>query len=285
MKLLRNSRFSRSRMGNLMVLLFLLLMSIFMVLPFVYTVANAFKPLNELFLFPPRFFPKNPTTDNFLMISQMLSGIQIPISRYIFNSVFIAVVGTALCIFIDCMAAYPLAKFRFKGSLLISVIIQWAILFRAEVTAIPTYIVVAKLGIINTYAAILFPAMAGTFGVYLMQQFMSSFPMQVIEAARIDGAGEYQIFGKIVMPNVKVGWITLIIFTFQAFWGNSGGAYVYDDALKTLPTILSQFSASGIARAGAAAAIALVLMLPSLTIFIFTQSNILETMAYSGIKG
>ena len=151
-------------------------------------------------------------------------------------------------------------------------------------TAIAVYIILASFGMINTYWSLLLPTLAGSFGVFLMQQFMVSFPDAVLEAARIDGAGEWGIFAKIVMPSVRPGWITLIIFTFQSFWNTTGTSYIYNEELRLLPAVLSQIAASGIARAGAGAAVALFLMIPPVVIFIISQSSVLETMAYSGIK-
>ncbi|MBQ4153540.1 MAG: carbohydrate ABC transporter permease, partial [Oscillospiraceae bacterium] len=162
--------------------------------------------------------------------------------------------------------------------------ITWAILFRAEVTGVVVYIILAFCGMINTYWSMLLPALASSFGVFLMQQFIVSFPDTILEAARIDGAGEWRIYWSILMPSVKPGWITLVIFTFQTFWNTTSVNYVYDEKLRLLPAVLSQITGSGIARAGEASAIALLLMIPPIVIFVISQSSVLETMAQSGIK-
>lgn len=243
---------TRAFTGNVIILLFLLLLGVFMLLPLVYTVVNAFKPLNEIFLFPPRFFVRRPTWDNFTLMLQLASNLNVPFSRYLFNSVFIAGVGTALYILVASLAAYPLAKYRFPGSAVFFQIVVWAILFRPEVTGVPTYILLAKFNMINTYLALIVPALASTFGVFLMRQFISTFPDQVLDAARMDGAGEYRIFWRIVMPCVKPGWITLIIFTFQNFWNANGISYIYDESLKGLPAVLSQIAAGGFPARGPA---------------------------------
>ena len=146
------------------------------------------------------------------------------------------------------------------------------------------YIILAWLGMINTYWSMLLPALASSFGVFLMQQFIVSFPDTILEAARIDGAGEWRIYWSVLMPSVKPGWITLIIFTFQTFWNTTSVNYVYDEKLRLLPAVLSQITNSGIARAGEASAVALILMIPPIVIFIISQNSVLETMAQSGIK-
>jgi putative chitobiose transport system permease protein len=282
----RNGRkINRSRGGNFLMFLFLFIFAAFMVLPLIYTVISAFKPLNELFIFPPRFYVVNPTTENFTTMLRLISASRVPFSRYLFNSVFVAVFGTIGGIIIGAMAAYPLAKHKFIGKALMYNIVVWAMLFRGEVTSIPQYIIIAGLGLINTYWSILLPTLSGTMGVFLMRQFIdSSIPNEILEAAKIDGAGEWYIFWRIVMPNVKPAWLTLAIFNFQSMWNATGSAYIYDEPMKMLPTAMSQITAGGISRQGAASAVALFMMLPPIALFIFSQSSIMETMSKSGLK-
>lgn len=279
----KHKRLSRSTGGNITLMLFLGVISIFMALPLVYIVANAFKPLSEIFIFPPRFFVLDPTTKNFTMLYKIAQENWVPLSRYVFNSLFVSIVGTFTYIVIACMAAYPLAKHKFRGQAILSAMVVGAILFRPEVTAIPQYIVIAQLGLVDTYASVILPALSGTFGVFLVKQFMVTIPDAVLESARIDGANEIRTMYSIVMPSIKPAWLTLIIFTFQSLWSSTGG-YIYTENLKMLPSMLSQVVAGGIARVGAGSAVALVLMIPPMVIFIVSQSSVVETMAHSGIK-
>ncbi|MDD6236818.1 MAG: carbohydrate ABC transporter permease [Clostridiales bacterium] len=264
--------------------LLLLVAGIFTALPLVYSIINAFKPLNELFLYPPRFFVYHPTMDNFKDLMQATSEMLAPFERYVFNSLFTTVVGTVGYIFVACFAAYPLAKHKFPGRAVISNIVIFGILFRQEVTSIPQYVIIAKLGMINTYWSVLLPAMAGSFGIFLMKQFISSLPNDVLEAARIDGLGEILIFFRIVMPMTKPAWITLVIFTFQSMWNSTGVSFIYDESMKMLPTALQQISTAGFQQAGIGSAVACFMMLPPILIFILCQNSVLETMAYSGLK-
>lgn len=265
-------------------MLALALIGIVMALPLFYTVITAFKPINELFLFPPRFFIQKPTIDNFSDMMSIARNSWVPFERYLFNSLFVAMAGTILYIFFSTLAAYPLAKHKFPGNGIYSKVIIWAILFRPEVTGVSLYIILAKLNMINTYWALVLPALASSFGVFLIRQFIVSFPDTILESARIDGASEYRIYWSIIMPSIRPAWITLIIFTFQAFWNTTGISFIYDEKLRMLPAMLSQIVAAGIARAGAGAAVALFLMIPPIVIFVISQSSVLETMAYSGIK-
>lgn len=281
----RKKRVSRSFGGNALVLFFLLLMSVFMALPLVYTIITGFKPVNELFLYPPRFLVQNPTLDNFTTMMRLAQDMWVPFERYLFNSLFISLIGTAAYVLIASCAAFALAKYPQKWLKVFYSIVVWAILFRAEVTAIPQYIIISGLGLINTYWAVLLPMMAGSFGVFLVRQFVvTAVPDSLIEAARIDGANEYRIFFTIVFPMIKPAWLTLSIFTFQNLWNASGVTYIYDESMKVLPVMLRQIASAGIARAGAGAAVALVLMIPPVIFFLLSQSSVLETMSHSGLK-
>lgn len=276
---------SRSLGGNLAILLMLTVVSLFMVIPLFYAVIQAFKPIDEIFAYPPKFFVRRPTLNNFTVVFELCRNLWVPFSRYTFNSLFVSVAGTLGYVVIASMMAYPLAKLRFRGQKVIGLVIVWALLFRSEVLGVPQYLIISRLHMLDTYWALLLPAMSGTFGVFLMKQFMvATVPDATLEAARIDGAGDGRIFTAIVMPSVRPAWLTLIIFTFQSLWNATGLSYIYDERLKTLPAVLQTISAGGIARAGAGAAVALLLMIPPILIFIISQSSIMETMSQSGLK-
>ena len=282
---LKSSKLSRSAYGNFFVFIFLAIVAMFMALPAIYSIIQSLKPIEELFAFPPKFFVRNPTLGNYKRAIRLASSSWVPFSRYLANSVFVSVAGTALYVMIASLAAYPLAKTKTPGVKVLSSLVVWMLLFSAEVTMIPRYIVISTLGIIDTYFAILLPALAGSFGVFLMKQFMSNaIPDEILEAARIDGANEYKIFWRLVMPCVRPAWLTLIIFTFQSMWSATGGSYIYSEQLKTLPSVLSTIAGGGIARSGAGAAVAVLLMIPPVVIFIISQSSIMDTMAHSGLK-
>lgn len=280
----KTKKVSRSTWGNVILFLVLAILGAFMALPVVYTVVQAFKPMEELFVFPPRFMVVNPTLKNFRLIGQLTNNLWVPFSRYIFNSVFVSVVGTAGNVFIASMAAYPLAKIDFPGRKLLFKMVTVALLFTGGVLSLAQYIIMAKLHMINTYWALILPSVASTMGLFLMKQFMEGISDSLIEAARIDGMNEFQIFWKIVMPNVKPAWLTMIIFAFQGMWGMTGGNFIYKESLKLFPTALAQIQAGGIARTGVAAAASLIMFIPPVVLFLVTQSSIMETMAHAGIK-
>ena len=277
-------RAGRSLAGDIINFVFLCLFAAVMVLPMVYAISNAFKPLDELFVFPPRFFVRNPTLDNFKGISALFTETMVPFSRYVSNTLFITVGGTVGSIFIASAAGYVLEKKSFPGKNALFSLVVTALMFTATVTAIPNYLVMSKLGIVDTYWSIFLPVFGSSFNVFLMKQFMVNVPDTILEAARVDGAGEQRIFWTIVMPSVKSAWLTLIIFSFQSLWGITGSGTIYSERLKTLPYALSQAVTAGISRTGESAAISCLMMIVPITVFIVTQSNVMETMMSSGIK-
>ena len=277
-------RLNRKIGGDIAIFIFLALVGAFMLLPFVYSIVQSIKPMSEIFIFPPRFFVRDPTLENFSSLFQMVNTAWVPFLRYLFNSLFVSLVATAAHVILASMAAFPLAKFKFPGSNLLFQIIVVSLLFTTEVTALPLYIVMAELHLIDTYMALIFPAIGASLGLFLMKQFMTSIPDSMIEAARVDGAKTFYIFWKIVMPNVKPAWLTCVIFAFQSIWNNDGSQFIYDEAYKTLPTLFRQISEGGIARAGVSAAAAVLLMIPPIVIFGASQGQVMETMAHSGMK-
>ncbi|HPN90947.1 MAG TPA: carbohydrate ABC transporter permease, partial [Bacilli bacterium] len=222
--------------------------------------------------------------DNFVDLFNLIGNSRIPVSRFLFNTVFITLAGTVGHVIIASLCAYPLAKHRFPGRRLISALIIYSLMFSSHVTGIPNYMIISWLGLIDTPFAIIIPAIGYTLGLFLMKQFMETIPTELLEAAKIDGAGEYKIFWKIVMPLVKPAWLTLIILLFQSLWGADGGSYIFTDSLKPLSFALSQVVAGGVARTGAASAVSVVMLIVPITVFMISQSRIIDTMAHSGLK-
>ena len=275
---------NRSIITDMWIYLMLLLAGAFFALPLVYVINNAFKPLDEFFVYPPLLFVRNPTMDNFHDLFILMGRSWVAFSRYIFNSLLITAVGTAGHVFIASMGAFVLAKYKFPGGQGFFRIVIIALMFSGYVTAIPNYLIMTKLGWVDSYLAVIIPAFATPLGLFLMKQFIEQVPDSLIEAAKIDGGSVMYVFLRVVMPLVKPAWMTLIIFSIQALWNNTATTFIYSEELKMLPYALQQILLGGIARAGVGAAVALFMMIIPIAAFIITQSNILETMASSGIK-
>jgi ABC-type glycerol-3-phosphate transport system permease component len=270
--------------GNIAIFLFLTLLGLFMALPIYLAVIMAFKPVHELFIFPPKLYVIDPTLDNFRDMFRTLSNLWVPFERYVFNSVLVTFcVTTSQCIFAS-MAAFVLAKCRFPGVNILNKVIVTSLLYQSNVIYIMQYIVLAKLKMIDTYWALILPAAASPMCLFLMRQSMATIPDAMIEAAKVDGANLFTICWRIVMPNQKPALMTMMIFAFQAAWNIQGGTLVYKESLKTLPTVAAQAATSGLARAGVAMAAAVVMLVPPVVFFMLAQRNVIETMAHSGIK-
>lgn len=275
---------NRSVGGTIFLLLFVGLFAAFSLFPVLFMIGNAFKPLRELYRYPPTILPQNPTAQNFSDLLQYANNSLVPFIRYLFNTGILVIVCCTGQIVLSAMAAFPLAKFKFKGRDFLSNLIVYALMFSPAVTAVPNYIIMTKLGMIDSLWSVIFPTLASTLGLYLLQNFMSMTPDSLIEAARIDGAGYFRILIQIIMPVVKPAWMTVFIFTFQNVWGNTGGSFLYTENIKPLSYMLSKIASAGIARQGMASAASLLMFIIPVVIFAFAQSNVMETMATSGMK-
>lgn len=276
---------NRSVGGDAGIAFFLIIMGIFMFLPMYYVIIQSLKPLDELWVFPPRFYVQHPTGKNFSDLFILLSDSWVPFSRYIFNTVFITAAGTFGNLLFSSLAAYAIAKIPFPGRQGVFWILQRSLMFTSTVTAIANFLTLSNLGLMDNLFAIIIPAWGSTMGLYLMKQFMdSSISDDVLESARLDGCSEFRTFWTIAMPMVKPAWLTLIIYSFQGLWNTGSSQYIFSEQLKTLNYAISQITAGGIARAGASAASTVIMMIVPILVFIISQSNIIETMASSGMK-
>jgi ABC-type glycerol-3-phosphate transport system permease component len=266
-------------------------LSAFMLLPIIYIFSSAFKPPDELFAYPPRFFVVNPTLKNFTDLLTRVSESGIPISRYLFNSILITVVTVALSIIVSSMAAYALSKKRFKLKKTLFAINTVALMFVPIAVTIPRFLVVQRMTLLDSFWVHILPVLALPVGVFLIKQFMDGVPDEVIEAAQIDGAPDWRIYLNIVLPMIRPAIATIAILTFQATWNNAETStlYISNESLRTLAFYLGTLTttttgANAVAGQGIAAAAALIMFVPSLIIFVLLQGQVMSTMSHSGIK-
>ena len=276
---------ARSAGGDAGISVILVLLGAFMFLPMVYVIMQSLKPLDELWMYPPRFYVMSPTLKNFKDLFTLMNISWVPFSRYIFNTVLVSVAGTAGHLFLASLAAYSLAKIKFPGRDFMFQTVQMSLMFNATVTAITSFILMSALHWLDSYWALIVPAWCSSLGLYLMKQFMdTNVNDSVLESARLDGARELKIFWIIAMPMVKPAWLTLIIYSFQGLWNAGASMYIYSEQFKSFNYAIGQILAGGIKRAGAGAASQVIMMLVPIIIFIISQSNIIETMGSSGMK-
>ena len=276
---------SRSAGGDAGITIMLTVLGFFMILPMVYVISQSLKPLDELWMYPPRFIVKSPTLRNFKDLFTLMNDSWVPFSRYIFNTVLVSVAGTVGHLFLASLCAYALAKIKFPGGNFVFATIRTSLMFNATVTAITSFVLMSAFKMIDTYWAIIIPAWGSTLGLYLMKQFMdTNVPDTVLESARLDGASELRTYWVIAMPMVKPAWLTLIIYSFQGLWNAGASVYIYSEQLKSFNYAIGQITAGGIKRAGASAAATVLMMLVPILVFVVSQSNIIETMGSSGMK-
>ena len=280
-------KYTRSKFGNFLFFAFLFLFGAFSVLPLIYSIATSFKPLDEILVFPPAMFTvTRPTLNNYLALPNLISGLNVPFSRYLTNSLFISIAGTVLHVLAATAAAFVLSKIDLKFKKTIFLVIQTSLLFNAYTLSIPRYIIYNELHIIDTYWVYILPFIPSSMGVFLMKQYIDGYiPDALLEAAKIDGASYLRIFWRIIFPNVKPCVLTLVLFAFQSIWSTVPTGTIFNESLKTLPTVMSTIATGGISRSGAAMAATVIMMIPPILVYLVSQSSVKQSMGSAGIKG
>ena len=278
------SRLNRKAYGDVMMLMLVGLMAAFSFFPLLMAVSMSLKPIHELFYYPPKLLAENPTLDNFRMLLSLMQNTRVSFFRYAFNTVLISVVVTLGHVFLASMAAYPLAKLKIPGIPAINTMVMLSLMFVSAVTDVANYLTVSWLGWLDTYWASIIPAMGASLGLFIMRNYMSTIPDTLLEAARMDGCTDFQLYWRIVMPMARPAWLTVAILMFQQIWSMDNTNYVYDEALKTLPYALSQITSGAMVRVGAGQAVGVLMMIVPAIVFMVNQTKIIDTMASSGIK-
>ena len=288
--LMRKTRFNPDHFHPNQIPMYLVLvpLAIFMAVPIVFIINHAFKPIEELFAFPPRFLVENPVMDNFTRLARQASAGGISISRYIFNSLIVTVAVVFLSMVMSSMAAFALSKLRFRAKAMLMEINNLAMMFVPIAVIIPRYLLVDNLGMINTYFAHILPLLAMPVGMFLVKQFTDQVPDSLIEAAVVDGAGYFKVYYRIILPMIKPALATVAILAFQSVWNNTETSTMYTnkESMRTLTFYMNTLASNtnSVAGQGMAAASSLIMFLPNLILFILCQSKVMNTMAHSGIK-
>lgn len=270
----------RRKIGQISLIVILLLGGVLMVFPFLWMISSSFKRPQDLYslsLIPPVF-----TLDSYRTVLQDTSYI-----RWFANSLLIAGITTVSVAFFDSLAGYTLAKFKFPGAMIIFVLILSTLMVPTEMLVIPWFMMSIEMGWTNTYWGVMFPGVISAFGVFLMRQFFMGVPNELIDAARIDGFNEFQIFWKIALPLVKPAMAALCIFTFLGNWN----AYIWplivirSEEMRTLPVGIAFFSTENQAAFDLIMAAASLATIPVIIIFLIFQKQIIKGIALAGLKG
>ena len=278
-------RFER---GQIKILLILLPLAAFMALPIIFIVNHAFKPMEELFAFPPTFFVRSPTLENFTKLIKFSRSAGIPLSRYLFNSACVTVLTVGISLLLTTCAAFAFSKIKFRGRKMMLEINQIAIMFVATAVLIPRYLVIATTGMIDTVFAHVLPLVAMPVALFLVKQFVDQVPDSLIEAAHLDGATDLQVYRRIILPIIRPAIATAMVLVFQQVWTNmeTSSYFINDESMKTVTFYMNTLvnANNGVAGQGVAAAATLIMFIPNLVLFIICQSSVMNTMATSGIK-
>jgi multiple sugar transport system permease protein len=277
-------RFDKSQIKFYVVLIPL---ALFMVIPILFIVSQAFKPIEELNRFPPTYIVESPTLMNFRMIWRLVGTTGVPAMRYLLNTVIVTVLTVVLSVFLTGISAYALSKKRFKSKGLLLKLNQAALMFVPAAVMAPRYLVIVGIGLNNNFLTHILPLLAMPVGLFLVKQFVDQVPDSLIEAARIDGAGELHVIFRIVFPLIAPALATVAILSFQAVWGSSDASnlYIVDETQKSFAFYLNSLTiGNNPLLVGVQAAAGLILFIPNLIIFIAMQSRVMNTMSHSGIK-
>lgn len=283
-KLFKYHRLNRSFGGDLALSIVLFAGGAFMLFPLIFSVSNSLKPLHEQWLFPPNLIVKNPTFDWYIDLFNYMGNSMVPMSRYLFNSIYLCAMCTIVCTLSCSMAAYAVSKRHFKGQEALFKLIEISMMFTAPATGIVSYIILANLNPVDQYWPLILPAACNSVYMYIVKNYMDTFPTSVLEAARIDGAGEFRIFWGILMPGVKPAWMTVILFAVQGYWNMGTGSFVFKEEMKGISAGITAITSISINRSGIAGASSILLMIVPLVTFIITQSNVLDTCSTAGMK-
>lgn len=267
--------------------LYMIPIAVFMGAPILYIINHAFKPMDELFAFPPRFFVSNPSLINFTNLFTAAAGSSIPISRYLFNSLLVTVVVVLCSVLFSTMAGFALSKLKFRLKSAIFEINNAALMFVPVAVTIPRYLTISAGGILDTYLAHILPLLAMPVGLFLIKQFIDQIPNSLLEAAQLEGASAFTVYRRIVLPMIRPAVATGAILAFQQVWNNieTSSLFTSSESIRTLAFYMNTLTkVDTVAGQGMAAAASLIMFVPNLILFIILQSSVMNTMAHSGLK-
>lgn len=264
--------------------LILIPLTVVTLMPLIYMFSQSLTPEADVYDWPIRLIPESPTVANF---GRLVTWPNLPVMRWMFNSFFVSTSVTLLILFINSLTAYAFARLTFPGRETLFILILTTIMIPGEVTLIPTFLIMRDLGWLDTYNALIWPAGASVFGVFLLRQFFQSIPYELEDAATIDGCSKFGIYWKIILPLSKSALIALAIFTFLGSWNDLFWPLIAlnSNEMRTLPVGLSILQHEGYTMQGLAMAAAAVTTIPVLIIYGMFQRHIIQGVMVSGLTG
>jgi multiple sugar transport system permease protein len=269
------------RIGQFILYALLIIIAGTTLTPLVWMISASFMPAGQASTFPPTFVPERVTFEHYVSLFTRLN-----LARYLFNSTFLSIAVTLVSLLINSMAGYAFAKYRFKGRDSIFKLLITSMVIPAQVTMLPLFLMLNKMGLINTYMGVIIPGMAGIFGIFLIRQYALSIPDSLIEAARIDGASDFRIYWFLILPLCKPILITLAIFTFMGTWNDFLWPLVVmtDDSMYTLPVAIANLSGEHVQDTELMMAGSVITVAPVLILFSAVQKYYISGIMAGGLK-
>ena len=262
-------------------IIILIVASIIVVIPYIWMLSNSFKSTKEAVMHPNLLIPENPTIDGYVKVLT-----KSPFFSWLKNSVIVTGVNTIIVLFTSTLLGYVFARFEFKGRQLLFNILMYTMMVPAQVTMITSFLLIDSIGLYDNLLALIIPAFVNAFGVYLCKQYIEEIPKSLIESARIDGASDFMIYWKIVIPQIRPAIGSLAIFTFLQYWNDYLNPLLFLSSKDrmTLPLALSYFSTQHTSDLSAVMAASALIMIPSAIVFIIFQKQFVKGIAMTGMK-
>jgi multiple sugar transport system permease protein len=273
---------SRARANNIVLYTLLIVTAALSLLPMLWMIAASFMSAGEANTFPPKLLPSDPTLEHYRTLFTRLN-----LGRYLLNSTIIAVTVTVVSLVINSMAGYAFAKLRFHGRDKLFRYLTLGLVIPVQVSMLPLFLLLREMGLINTYWGVIIPGLASIFGIFLIRQYAISIPDDLIDAARIDGAGEFRIYWSVVLPVIRPILATLAIWTFLSTWNDFMWPLIVlnDDSMFTLPVALANLSGERVQDTELMMAGSVLTVLPVLLVFLFLQRYYVEGITQGSVKG
>ena len=273
--------YSRDFKSRALIFAILLAASIIVVIPYVWMLSNSFKTTIETLTDPMHIIPQEFTLDGYIKVLT-----KSPFFHWLGNSVFITCTNTIVILFTSTLVGYLFARFRFRGRDFLFAMLMFTMMVPAQVTMITTFIIIDDIGLYNSVWALIIPSFVNVFGIYLCKQYCEEIPRELIESARIDGAGDFAIYWRIVIPQIRPAIGALAIFTFMEYWNDYLNPLIYLSSTEkmTLPLALSYFSTQHTTDLSATMAASALIMIPAAVVFIIFQKQFIKGLSMTGMK-
>ena len=278
---MKDFAYTRDFKSRALIFAILLAVSIIVVIPYVWMLSNSFKTTIETLTDPMHIIPQEFTLDGYIKVLT-----KSPFFHWLGNSVFITCTNTLVILFTSTLVGYLFARFRFRGRDFLFAMLMFTMMVPAQVTMITTFIIIDDIGLYNSVWALIIPSFVNVFGIYLCKQYCEEIPRELIESARIDGAGDFAIYWRIVIPQIRPAIGALAIFTFMEYWNDYLNPLIYLSSTEkmTLPLALSYFSTQHSTDLSATMAASALIMIPAAIVFIIFQKQFIKGMSMTGMK-